>query len=232
MLRTAARSAARTSRCVQHARTGALRAASTSSSSEESYPPPPPPPSYFTAATIYPFILLSAITSLALNLSHQRTARETEGSHYRAQVSVLESLVAKLRESGAGAAPLTAEQQEEIERELELVGLGRGEGKLAVDAEGGKRAETSWTEVFLGKKGKGYEEEDTTDWEKVFREADEAEKARATAVPSPVAPPPTPAPAPAPSSAVPSTPSPEAALSSASSPPSSSQKPPSRAVYL
>ncbi|GAA5831781.1 hypothetical protein JCM11251_003878 [Rhodosporidiobolus azoricus] len=231
MLRTTTRAAARIARRVQPTRPCSARNASTSSSSEEPYPPPPPPPSYFTAATIYPFVLLSAITSLALNLSHQRTARETEGSHYRAQVSVLESLLNKLRDPAAGGAPLTAQQQEEIERELELVGLGRGKGKQAVAAEGGKRAETSWTEVLFGKKGKGFEEEDTTDWEKVFREADEADKARSATVNSPTTLTPAPTtPVPTPP-AVPSA-SPIPMPSSEPLAPPQTQKPPSRAVYL
>ncbi|BGP12942.1 hypothetical protein JCM10213v2_000859 [Rhodosporidiobolus nylandii] len=192
--------------------------------------PPPPPPSWISAATIYPFILLSAITSLALNLSHQRTARETEGAHYRAQISVLETLLARLRTAAASGMQLTDAEKEEVERELELVGLGRGKGKQAVEAEGAKREETSWTEVFFGKKGKGYEEEDNTDWEKVFREADEAEKARAAAPEHVVPPlsalqPATSQPIPAPASATPTP-------STSSSPPPPSSAKSARPVYL
>lgn len=141
-------------------------------------PPPPPPPKYLSFATAYPFILLSVITSLAVNLGVQRTARETEGARHRAQISVLEDLVARLRSRGTtqatdhwlsrGTGALSEEEQEEIERELELVGLGRGRGKAAVSAEMSVKSdwETSWKEVFLGKKGKGYEQEDDqTDWE-------------------------------------------------------------------
>ncbi|GAA5977365.1 hypothetical protein JCM11641_000076 [Rhodosporidiobolus odoratus] len=205
-------------------RAGTVRASSSSPFPEDS-PPPPPPPSYISAATIYPFILLSAITSLALNLSHQRTARETEGAQYRAQISVLETLLDGLRTPAATAAVLTEAQQEDIERELELVGLGRGKGKAAVDAEGGKRAETSWREVFLGKKGKGYEEEDTTDWEKVFHEADEADKARTLAARTRNAPPALTSPPASAPSAPPASPAP-----STSSPPCSAR--PSRGIYL
>ncbi|GAA5863679.1 hypothetical protein JCM1840_000101 [Sporobolomyces johnsonii] len=152
--------------------------ASHRSASTSSAPPPngdPPRPSWISAATIYPFILLSAMTSLAVNLSYQRTARATETSHLTAQISVLESLLARVRERKQ----LSDAEQEDIERELELVGLGRGKGKEAVSAEAGAKAPTSWREVFLGKKGKEFEEKDDTDWEKVFREADEAEQARA-----------------------------------------------------
>lgn len=111
---------------------------------------------------MYPFILLSVITSLALNLGHQRTARDAEAAHYRAQVSVLESILARVH-----SRTLSDAEQEDIERELELVGLGRGKNKSVVDAETSVREQTSWTEVFFGKKGKGYElEKDDTDWEK------------------------------------------------------------------
>lgn len=135
-------------------------------------PPRPPPPKYIRFATVYPFILLSIFTSLALNLSVQRTARETEGARHRAQISVLEKLLARLRlrsrPDAATARELTEREQDEIERELELVGLGRGRGKEAVSAEMSVKSDeaTSWREVFLGKKGKGYEpEDDKTDWE-------------------------------------------------------------------
>ncbi|GAA5955070.1 hypothetical protein JCM21900_002776 [Sporobolomyces salmonicolor] len=139
--------------------------ASRRSASSSSAPPPkddPPRPSWISAVTIYPFILLSAMTSLALNLSHQRAARATETAHLGAQISVLESLLARVREGKQ----LSEAGQEEVERELELVGLGRGKGKEAVNAEAGAKAPTSWREVLFGKKGKEFEEKDDTDWEK------------------------------------------------------------------
>ncbi|GAA6043553.1 hypothetical protein JCM8097_001219 [Rhodosporidiobolus ruineniae] len=224
-----------TARRAASSRIGAHRTVSSTSSSDDSPPPPPPPPNYFSAATIYPFILLSAITSLALNLSHQRTARETEGAHFRAQISVLEAVLARLRSPALTGRTLSAQEQEEIERELELVGLGRGKGKQAVDAEGGKRAETSWTEVFLGKKGKGFdEEEDKTDWEKVFREADEAEKNRQSApsppAPIPSAPTPSPSPASGPAPARPASASPSSSDPPAAAPPVQGGR--TRAVFL
>lgn len=146
----------------------------TQPTASSSPPPRPPPPKYIRFATVYPFILLSIITSLALNLSVQRTARETEGARHRAQISVLEKLVGRLQSRHAESATtkaredLTEAEQDEIERELELVGLGRGRGKEAVSAEMSVKTDeaTSWKEVFLGKKGKGYEpEDDKTDWE-------------------------------------------------------------------
>ncbi|BGP45065.1 hypothetical protein JCM10450v2_000882 [Rhodotorula kratochvilovae] len=213
-------------------RTHAPRASTRPSSTFPGAPPPPPPspplpprPSYFQAATIYPFILLSAITSLALNLGHQRTARETEAAHYRAQISVLEAILARLPRQ-----TLSDAEQEDIERELELVGLGRGKDKAVVDAETSVREQTSWTEVFFGKKGKGYEAaKDDTDWEKVFHEADEAEKTRQAALPT------APAPAPIPASVVASSPPPPSPASAATPtpPPAPAQsKPTPRAVYL
>lgn len=126
-------------------------------------PPPPPRGSFFSASAIYPFILLSAITSLALNLSHQRTARSQETSHLSAQITVLESLVNQLRNDPNRLS------DEEVEKELELVGLGRGKGKRVVGGEGDKsgRNETSWGEVLFGKRGKEFEpDKDDTDWEK------------------------------------------------------------------
>ncbi|GAA6052306.1 hypothetical protein JCM3770_007242 [Rhodotorula araucariae] len=192
--------------------------------------PPPPRPSYFQAATIYPFILLSAITSLALNLGHQRTARETESAHYRAQISVLEAILARLRMPRG--AVLSDTEQESIERELELVGLGRGKDKAVVDAETSIREQTSWTEVFFGKKGKGYElDKDDTDWEKVFHEADEAEKSRQSAPPSASTPDAALTPAPITASSPPSPP--PAPLATATPPPvRASSAPATRAVYL
>lgn len=131
-------------------------------SSSASDPPPPPRGSIFSASTIYPFLLLSAITSLALNLSHQRTAKSQETAHLSAQVTVLESLLNQLR------SPSNRPTSEDIERELELVGLGRGKGKTAL-GEGDKsgKGQTSWGEVLFGKKGKEFQQEkDDTDWEK------------------------------------------------------------------
>ncbi|GAA5872672.1 hypothetical protein JCM16303_004600 [Sporobolomyces ruberrimus] len=144
-------------------------------------PPPPPRGSFFSASAIYPFILLSAITSLALNLSHQRTARSQETSHLSAQITVLESLVNQLRNDPNRLS------DEEVEKELELVGLGRGKGKRVVGGEGDKsgKNETSWGEVLFGKRGKEFEpDKDDTDWEKVFQEADEAEKLKSNPSPS------------------------------------------------
>lgn len=134
------------------------------SSTASDSPPPPPKGSIFSAPTIYPFLLLSAITSLALNLSHQRTAKSQETAHLSARITVLESLLNQLR-SPSGSPPPSSE---EIERELELVGLGRGKGKTALgEGDGSGKSRTSWIEVLFGKKGKEFEQDkDDTDWEK------------------------------------------------------------------
>ncbi|GAA6007045.1 hypothetical protein JCM11491_001487 [Sporobolomyces phaffii] len=153
---------------------------SSSSSGERPLPPPPPRGSFFSASTVYPFILLSAITSLALNLSHQRTARAQETAHLSAQVTVLEALLDHVRSRA-----MTTDDDgddERIERELELVGLGRGRGKRALgegDREG-KRA-TSWSEVLFGNRATEYQpDQDDTDWERVFQEAEAADLAKSS----------------------------------------------------
>lgn len=239
--------AATACRAAARART---RPAGTSQSASSSTATPPPPtrrppterPPFFTAAAIYPFILVSILSSTALNLSYQRIAREREGARLRAQVSVLESLLARLRT--AEGRTLSEAEQEEIERELELVGLGRGAGKEAVDAESSVKVQTTWSEMLFGKKGKEYEEkEDETDWDAgapcyvslrkrqkmlilpfaVLREVDAAESARQAA------------PAATSSSMTAtlparSTPSPSSAP--VTSAPSPEYRPPPRSVYL
>lgn len=139
------------------------RSASSSSSSSGGGSVPPPRPSYFSRQTLYPFLLLSTITSLALNLSHSRSQRQQETSQLSAQITVLEAVVARLQQ--ASWSQLTEEDRETVERELELVGLGRGKAKAKLEHD--ETEETSWGEVLFGKKGKEYEpEKDDTDWEK------------------------------------------------------------------
>ncbi|GAA5962092.1 hypothetical protein JCM3765_005518 [Sporobolomyces pararoseus] len=198
------------------------------SSTSSDSPPPPPKGSVFSASAIYPFLLLSAITSLALNLSHQRTAKSQETAHLSAQITVLESLLNQLR-SPSGSTPPSSE---EIERELELVGLGRGKGKTALgEGDGSGKSRTSWSEVLFGKKGKEFEQDkDDTDWEKVFREADEAENKKKTSTSSPSSPS-DPATVPTPVLATP----PPAPSPTPASKPLSDQTPPkpkSTAIYL
>ncbi|KAK4332497.1 hypothetical protein RTBOTA2_000669 [Rhodotorula toruloides] len=217
--------------CRPAARTGPRPATTSRSASSSAFPPSSPPslppterPPFFTAAAIYPFILVSLLSSTALNLSYQRVAREREGARLRAQVSLLESLLARLR-TEAGRA-LSEAEQEEIERELELVGLGRGAGKEVVDAESSVKVQTTWSEMLFGKKGKEYQEDkDETDWDAVLREADAAESARqagrTVSTPAPTA-------APSPRSTQPPSPAP----SPASPTPSADSRPPPRGVYL
>lgn len=74
---------------------------------------------------------------------------------------------------------LSSDELEGVERELEMVGLGRGKGRgLREGEEGSEQSTTSWREVFLGKKGKEWnksrngnenenaKEEEDVDWAK------------------------------------------------------------------
>jgi hypothetical protein len=141
----------------------ARSASISSSSSAGGSSVPPSRPSYFSRQTLYPFLLLSTITSLALNLSHSRSQRQQETSQLAAQITVLEAVVARLQQRSWRQ--LSEEDKETVERELELVGLGRGKGKAKIEHD--EVGETSWGEVLFGKKGKAYEpEKDDTDWEK------------------------------------------------------------------
>jgi hypothetical protein len=135
----------------------------------------PPRPSYFTVHTLYPFLLLSCFTSLVLNLGHGKAGLNDERGQLEARISVLDALVGRYklaqessRTAGNGLAGdelWTEEELEAMERELELVGLGRAKGKSVEEVDG---ESISWKEVFLGKKGKEWEEpvtkEEDTDW--------------------------------------------------------------------
>lgn len=145
-----------------------VRQASTSASPAA---PPPPRPSYFTLATLYPFLLLSLLTSLAVNIAYGRTQHADEAALLRAQLSVLDRVQTYWARRSEGLAPAAdAEAVEEaLERELEMVGLGRAKGQERVKR---GRAEdgTSWREVFLGKKGVEWTaredaDEQAVDWE-------------------------------------------------------------------
>lgn len=74
---------------------------------------------------------------------------------------------------------LSSDELEGIERELEMVGLGRAKGRVLREGEeGSEQSTTSWREVFLGKKGKEWnksrngnenesvKEEEDVDWGK------------------------------------------------------------------
>lgn len=135
-----------------------------------------PRPSFFTRQTIYPFLLLSLLTSLALNLSHGRAQHIEASAVLRAQISVLTTLKARLL-AAASSSPrkLSHEDRERVERELEMVGLGKAKGRTTKDD---REEGTSWKEVFLGKKGNGFttdrmdnegvrgQEEEEFDWAK------------------------------------------------------------------
>lgn len=79
----------------------------------------------------------------------------------------MERVLARLR--AIEGRVLDEDTLERIEKELELVGLGRGKGRETIEEELNRKANEpiAWKEVLLGKKGKGFEQEtDNTDWEK------------------------------------------------------------------
>ncbi|KAK4054795.1 hypothetical protein OIV83_000719 [Microbotryomycetes sp. JL201] len=136
-------------------------------------------PPLLTRETIYPFIMLSIITSLALNLRHSRSQREADERRLEAQVDVLQDTIAHLKLQNWSTLP--SQDREQIEKRLERVGLGRAKGKARDDNQRplSDMMATSWFEVLFGKKGKQFEQkEDDTDWDLVMKEADEAETKR------------------------------------------------------
>ncbi|KAM0793115.1 hypothetical protein ACM66B_000594 [Microbotryomycetes sp. NB124-2] len=125
--------------------------------------------------------MLSIITSLALNLRHSRSQRQADERRLEAQVDVLQDTISQLQTNEWST--LSTQDKEQIEKRLERVGLGRAKGKARDDGNMTKSQSemltTSWTEVLFGKRGKQFEQEhDDTDWDKVLREADEAETKR------------------------------------------------------
>lgn len=151
------------------------RSSSTSSPSSSNEPPRP---SYFTVETLYPFLLLSIITSLAVNLAYNRSVHAQESGALRAQISVLNKLNERLSVAAVASSSSSSSAQgasvkgkgrelldeETIERELAMVGL----GKAKLNEKGGiKEKVTSWREVFLGKRGKGFDDiaEEQIDWD-------------------------------------------------------------------
>lgn len=119
----------------------------------------PPRPKYFTKATIYPFLLLSIMTSLALNLSYSKTANQQKFNSLKAQISVLQSSLLTLKST------TKAEERKKvlstIQRELEMVGLGNSKDHFLTTAE------TTWLEVLFGKKQPEFQPaEEEEDWQK------------------------------------------------------------------
>ena len=116
---------------------------------------------YLTSATIYPFILLTAITSLAFNLSYARQSNHQKTQALTAQITVLTDILGTLAATPLPpSGPLRAAQLDAIQKNLEMVGL--REGGKAPAKEG-----TTWREVLLGKKGKEFtqNDEEEPDWE-------------------------------------------------------------------
>lgn len=109
----------------------------------------------------YPLLLLSAFTSLAINLAYTRSAALEDKQHHDAQLSVLKALVKRL-EARQRSTALTQDEQREIDRELELVGL------LKRD-EHAEEAEITWRDVLFsrGKRRKATQQDDDDEahWE-------------------------------------------------------------------
>ncbi|KDE06039.1 hypothetical protein MVLG_03593 [Microbotryum lychnidis-dioicae p1A1 Lamole] len=157
------------------------RAYSTSSSTSPPSDPlsssGPPPSRFFTLSTLYPFLLLSITTSLAINLRSSRNANATQVAHLNAHISILERTLEHITSTKGGWQGLTEQERIRIERELQSIGLRESGEKDRPESE--HTGETSWSEVFFGNKEKRYQArqatDDDTDWEQVFKQADQDE---------------------------------------------------------
>ena len=115
---------------------------------------------YLTSATVYPFLLLTAITSLALNLSYARQSNHQKTQALTAQITVLSDILTTLAATPLPpSGPLRAAQLDAIDKNLQMVGLREGAAAPVVDP-------TTWREVLLGKKGKQFTDNDEAepDW--------------------------------------------------------------------
>lgn len=110
---------------------------------------PPPPPLSQRLKGILPFLFWwSVITSLAAHRLRMRHEHGQEMGVVQAKISVLESLVERVK----GGSELTNEQ---VRKEMEMVGL-RERTSLTEDAEGRllKAADVNWREALLGRKNR------------------------------------------------------------------------------
>ena len=104
---------------------------------------------YLTTATVYPFLLLTAITSLALNLSYARQSNAQKTQALTAQITVLSDIIATLSSTPLPpTGPLRLAQLDAIQKNLQLVGL-RESTTIPPTS-----LATTWREVLLGKKNK------------------------------------------------------------------------------
>ncbi|WVR07008.1 hypothetical protein IAU60_004047 [Kwoniella sp. DSM 27419] len=137
-------------------------------------PPFKPPPIRQRLKPLIPFFIYwTIITSLAVHLLRARIASKEELDKRQAQISVLSTLIGRIR---AG----DRVDEVELQRELEMVGL-RERTALTREVEGemDDTADVGWAEVLFGKKrkvedGKDDQERDEKtleEWVQVVNEA-------------------------------------------------------------
>ena len=107
-----------------------------------------------------PFLIYwTVVTSLAVNLLRMRKRSEEELGRSKAQISVLEGLVRRLQAAEV--------DDDEVQRELEMVGLRRREVTAELGEEMKEGGYVGWKEALLGRKGKDRavdEEEAVREW--------------------------------------------------------------------
>lgn len=111
---------------------------------------------------LYPFLLLSAVVSLTMNLRRVRVGAEDEARRLRAQIGVLEGLVEWLK-SDEGKKESNEAAHARVKRHLELVGLReRNEGE-AITGQARLARSVTWKEVLLGRKDLAPADQEWTD---------------------------------------------------------------------
>ena len=108
------------------------------------YPEFKPPPISARLKPLIPFFIYwCAITSLAVHLLRNRTSSREELDKTRAQISVLNGLITRFRNKERVAG-------DEVQRELEMVGLRERVLTQPVEGEGG---DVGWFKAIFGRKG-------------------------------------------------------------------------------
>ncbi|KZT03916.1 uncharacterized protein LAESUDRAFT_761511 [Laetiporus sulphureus 93-53] len=110
----------------------------------------------FSAAYVPHLLSSLALTSIAIHLVRQRNAATTDRAHLSAQISILESTVGRLRAGERIPPP-------ELDRVLRLARSQTEEQgeETIVERMREKEGEIGWKEVFLGRKPRSKEEEET-----------------------------------------------------------------------
>jgi hypothetical protein len=138
-------------------------------------PPPGPddiPPISARLKPLIPFFLYwTALTSLAFHLMQVRTHTKEELSRKEAQLTVLENLVERYKNAAgaSGDEPRGLVDEEEVDRELRMVGLrerlkptgtGTEEGMERLEEEFVEGRTIGWKEVFFGRRSTKLSEEE------------------------------------------------------------------------